>query len=303
MGTQDIYAVVTNNVTGCRSSVAVIQFDVEPLVDIDIDSMTSDGISNSICVAADGTLISGLVLDSGIADDGTYTFQWFLGAAPAPGFSTGATYMVSGSNDFGDYTVQATSALGCVSTSTPFTVVQAGPAEIATGTTGYTVSNYFADEHTIVVTVIGNGTYHYQLNDGPILDNGGVFTNVPRTNADGLPHTITVYDVEGDGADHCDAITIGPIQIIDYPKFFTPNGDGINDNWQITGLDDSSKIYIFDRYGKLIKQIASNGAGWDGTYNGQPMPSTDYWFTVEYNEPNSTTVITKEFKAHFSLKR
>jgi gliding motility-associated-like protein len=68
-------------------------------------------------------------------------------------------------------------------------------------------------------------------------------------------------------------------------------------------LDDSAKIYIFDRYGKLMKQIAPNGLGWDGTYNGQPMPSTDYWFTVEYNEPNSTNVITKEFKAHFSLKR
>ncbi|MBP6001589.1 MAG: T9SS type B sorting domain-containing protein, partial [Flavobacterium sp.] len=39
--------------------------------------------------------------------------------------------------------------------------------------------------------------------------------------------------------------------------------------------------------------------GWDGTYNGNPLPSTDYWFTVEYLEG----IITKEFKAHFTLKR
>ncbi|RZJ63388.1 MAG: T9SS type B sorting domain-containing protein, partial [Flavobacterium sp.] len=62
--------------------------------------------------------------------------------------------------------------------------------------------------------------------------------------------------------------------------------------------------YIFDRYGKLIKQIAPNKEGqdgWDGTYNGHPMPSTDYWFTIEYPDPNTGGM--KEFKAHFSLKR
>ena len=62
-------------------------------------------------------------------------------------------------------------------------------------------------------------------------------------------------------------------------------------------------IYIFDRYGKLIKQIAANGEGWDGTFNGNPVPSTDYWFTVTYKEYIGDKEITKEFKAHFSLKR
>ncbi|WP_332871661.1 T9SS type B sorting domain-containing protein [Flavobacterium selenitireducens] len=46
-----------------------------------------------------------------------------------------------------------------------------------------------------------------------------------------------------------------------------------------------------------------NGAnGWDGTFNGSQMPSTDYWFTVEYPDPNANGAM-KEFKAHFSLKR
>ncbi|RWW96760.1 T9SS type B sorting domain-containing protein, partial [Flavobacterium cerinum] len=43
--------------------------------------------------------------------------------------------------------------------------------------------------------------------------------------------------------------------------------------------------------------------GWDGTFNGNPVPATDYWFTVTYPETVGTTVINKEFKAHFSLKR
>ena len=58
-------------------------------------------------------------------------------------------------------------------------------------------------------------------------------------------------------------------------------------------------ITIYDRYGKLIKQISSYGAGWDGTFNGITLPSSDYWFKVEYTENNTR----KEFKSHFSLKR
>ena len=298
MSSGTLYAVVTNNNTGCRSTVATVGVSIEPLVDIDIASATSDGISNSICVDfTTGALISGLTLESGLADDGTYTFQWSLGGADIAG-ATGSTYTITDPSGFGDYAVRATTALGCVSVSDTFTVVQAGPASIAAGTSGYTVSNAFAQDQTIIVTVQGYGTYHYQLDDGPILDNGGIFTDVPP----GI-HTVTIYDMEGEGAEHCDSITIGGIQTIDYPRFFTPNGDGINDTWKITGLDDSAKIYIFDRYGKLVKQIAPNGLGWDGTFNGQPLPSTDYWFSVEYNELNSTSVITKEFRAHFSLKR
>ncbi|MFD0963113.1 T9SS type B sorting domain-containing protein, partial [Pseudofulvibacter geojedonensis] len=82
---------------------------------------------------------------------------------------------------------------------------------------------------------------------------------------------------------------------------FSPNSDGANDTWMIHGIDGIpiSQIYIFDRFGKLLKQLDPDGAGWDGTYNGSPMPSTDYWFKIIYIENNQQ----KEFKANFSLKR
>jgi gliding motility-associated-like protein len=94
------------------------------------------------------------------------------------------------------------------------------------------------------------------------------------------------------------------IIIIDYPKFFTPNNDGYNDTWNIVDLNllgsqETSKIEIYDRYGKLLKEISPMGKGWDGTLNGKPLPSTDYWFKVYYVEGG----VSKEFKAHFSLKR
>ena len=74
---------------------------------------------------------------------------------------------------------------------------------------------------------------------------------------------------------------------------------GYNRNIAVFNTQPSSKIYIFDRFGKLIKQISSTSDGWDGTFNGQMMPSTDYWFTVDFIEQGKS----RQFKAHFSLKR
>jgi len=89
--------------------------------------------------------------------------------------------------------------------------------------------------------------------------------------------------------------------VINYPKYFTPNSDGYNDTWNVYGLQNQPNaiVYIFDRYGKFLKQIRPSATGWDGTYNDSLMPATDYWFKVLYSENG----IDKEFKGHFSLKR
>jgi len=55
-------------------------------------------------------------------------------------------------------------------------------------------------------------------------------------------------------------------------------------------------INIFDRYGKLIISLDPESDGWDGTYNGAKLPSTDYWFVV-------TRANGQVHKGHFSMKR
>ncbi|KAF2518215.1 T9SS type B sorting domain-containing protein, partial [Flavobacterium salilacus subsp. salilacus] len=218
---------------------------------------------------------------------------------------------------------EATNAAGCTSFPIdPVTVTQSGPASPIG--VGFTVTNAFSDNQVITIQVQGYGNYEYQLEDGPWQDSN-IFTNVvPRR----TPYTVHVRD-----KDACsDFITdIPEVNVIDYPRYFTPNGDGYNDYWNIFGLSSQggAEIYIFDRYGKLIKQISSQSEGWDGTYNGSPLPADDYWFTVTFNEetisiqplrdasgaivndpvtnePIMVEVpleLTREFKAHFSLKR
>jgi len=86
-----------------------------------------------------------------------------------------------------------------------------------------------------------------------------------------------------------------------FPKFFTPNDDGFNDFWQYVPPAENSGltievIHIYDRYGTLLSQIQPDSKGWDGTFNGRRLPSTDYWF-------KAITQDSQEVVGHFSLKR
>jgi gliding motility-associated-like protein len=102
--------------------------------------------------------------------------------------------------------------------------------------------------------------------------------------------------------DQCAKIFTTEIRVIDYPRYFSPNGDGLHDLWNIWGFtrEYKAQINIFDRYGKLIKQFDPLREGWDGTYNGNTLPATDYWFTVTFMVDG---INNREFRAHFSLLR
>ena len=143
---------------------------------------------------------------------------------------------------------------------------------------------------TIDPTNLGIGDYEYAIDDltGP-YQNDPFFEQVRP----GI-HPIYVRDKNGCGIAQIDVSVIG------YKKFFTPNGDGIHDTWRILGIREdfqpNSKVYIFDRYGKLLKDLDPVTEGWDGTFIGRPMPQTDYWFRVFLEDG-------REFKGHFSLVR
>ena len=152
------------------------------------------------------------------------------------------------------------------------------------------------DNLRLTVNVSGNSQYDYALNniEGPYQDSN-VFTNAPLGN-----NIVFVRDRNQDGCILAreieqDLISEG------FPKFFTPNGDGINDFWQFDPPPNADtiefiSISIFDRFGKLLIQISQNSNGWNGTFNGRPLPSTDYWF-------RALAVDNRVFQGHFALKR
>jgi gliding motility-associated-like protein len=131
------------------------------------------------------------------------------------------------------------------------------------------------------------------------IDNPNGNYQTENTFNDVLPGTHFVYVKN---AYNC-GIAIKKIFILGFPKFFTPNNDGINDFWEIKGLNFEefkySNIYIFNRFGKHLATINPD-TGWDGFYNGEFLPSNDYWFSIDVTDNENSM---KTYKAHFSLIR
>ncbi|MFK5974332.1 MAG: T9SS type B sorting domain-containing protein [Flavobacteriaceae bacterium] len=150
------------------------------------------------------------------------------------------------------------------------------------------------DMNNIEIFVDGNSGYEYAINGGEFQDDP-IFGDIPP----GV-NSVIINDKNGCGiTEPIDFLVVG------YPKFFTPNSDGFNDYWNILGIGTLTNplVFVFDRYGKLLKQLNANTVGWDGTFNGRPMPSSDYWFRFEYAEQEDAILIAKIRKTHFTLKR
>lgn len=214
-----------------------------------------------------------LILDAG---NGFSSYEWNTNP---PQFTQQITV-----NSGGIYEVTLTNASNCSKIKT-FTIEASGIATIED-----IIINDFQDNNTatIVISSSSLGDYEFSL-DVVNYQDSNVFSNLSAGE-----YTVYVQDKKGCG------IVFETFYILDYPKYFTPNGDGYNDTWNIKNLDkrnlENSIITVFDRYGKLIKQVSGANEGWNGTFNGEILPSTDYWFTIELT--NGKTI-----KGHFALKR
>lgn len=262
------------NTAGCFS-VSELRLTIIPLRGVNLLE------KYAICYDANGNLINPAVLDTELST-ADFKFRWFRDGQLQSSQDSKFTATLPGT-----YSVEVTNNFNCPQKSASTNVVISNGPESLRATV---VSEYFSDNATIMATVSGTGNFVYSLDDGP-EQQSNYFYNVSAGT-----HLVKVKDAAG-----CAGTLTTEVLVVDYPKFFTPNGDGYNDTWNITSLKDQqqSMIYIFDRYGKLITTVKPSGEGWNGNYNGNALPSTDYWFRVTYFENK----IEKEFRSHFSLKR
>ena len=197
-------------------------------------------------------------------------------------WNTGSTTISITVNAAGDYSVTVKDTYGCEKTKN-FKVILSKPATI----TGAIIKDFSANDNSVLLEYTGIGDYEFSL-DGIVFQNEPLFTGI----APGVYYAIA-KDKNG-----CGLSNSYIVYVLDYPRFFTPNGDGYNDLWLIKNLDQlpNYTLYIFDRYGKLLKQMNQSSSGWNGIFNGQNLPSDDYWFNLNF-------VDGKMVKGHFSLKR
>ncbi|WP_296682881.1 T9SS type B sorting domain-containing protein [Flavobacterium sp.] len=248
------------------------QFDIivdqSPAIELKETKILCEGINNFS------------ILDSGIilpATENDFTYLW----------NTNETSPTIRTTKAGNYNVTVTNNLGCKATRN-ITLTLSKLARINS------LQIKDLQKNNQVIVLLENPTgYLYKIifenGTETAFQNNPIFENIP-----GGLHQLIIKNIDGCGQIDSELV------ILEAPIFFTPNGDGFNDYWNLKGNNGTvtiqSNIYIFDRYGKLMKQILPSSQGWDGTINGELLPADDYWFSVKLEDG-------REAKGHFSLKR
>lgn len=209
-----------------------------------------------------------------------YTYQWSTGEQTP-------SIMVA---EAGDYTLTVTHqshGVTCQASRTVSVEISNMPRISSVDIDDMSVNN------TVTINTESNGMYEFSL-DGVDFQTSNVFEGVPP----GV-HTVSMRDPYGCGMVEEDIVVVG------YLAIFSPNGDVMNETWQVEGLStlNSPIVTIYDRYGKLIKQMNEFDAGWDGSFQGKPLPSTDYWFKLSYVDDDGNRTYAKYLQSHFSLRR
>ena len=273
-GTQNVLVTVTNPLNTTCPSTIVLPFKVNPTPKIDLTDQ------EIVCTNLPAFLVA---INAGITDGtapNNYTYQWYFNG----GIMSGVTNYTINVNTAGIYSVNVTSLQNCTKTR----IVQVIASSIATIEQINIVD--LSENNTVEVIVSGSGVGNYVYS----IDNGDYQSSNVFTHVNIGFHNVNVMDLNG-----CGTVS-KTISVLGIPHFFTPNGDGNNDYWNIKGADafnhGKSTIQVFDRYGKLMKKFTAANLGWDGTYNGNQVISDDYWYYIQIDDGRIV-------KGHFALKR
>jgi gliding motility-associated-like protein len=295
--TETIFVRIQNKRTGCVNDDAFFDVIVNPLPDF---TVTTPQI---LC-------LNNMPLNIKVENPrGAYTYEWK---------NTNGTTLNTVSADninitaAGTYTVTATTTNGTLCSRTETIVIT--ESNIATLESSFITiideSNNIGIENNLSIYIntidndLGPGEYQFAIlntDDNTRTPFAGFQDEPLFENLEGGIYKILVNDKNG-----CSPDTTLIVSVIQFPKFFTPNADGDNDNWVVKGANKTfypnSSINIFNRYGKLVAQIAIDGQGWDGTYGGKTLSSDDYWYNITLI-PADTTKPTISKKGNFSLIR
>ncbi|MDB2606536.1 T9SS type B sorting domain-containing protein, partial [Zobellia sp.] len=265
-----------------NSCYEIAEFQVQ-LSYLDFESDLED--EYTLCHDSNGQTLDPLpVINTGLSTD-DYGFTWYRESISPENLIPGATDSFFSANEAGVYVVGLENKnLGCDFSLSTEVILSSQPKSFEV----VFVSEPFTENNTVDLVAEGDGRYLFSVDDVDFSSENRFQTLTPGD------HTAYVTD-----SNNCSVIS-EEFTVVDFPRFFTPNGDGVNDIWTLVGFSEIEDpvVSIFNQYGMLLYQLNGN-IGWDGTFNGKIAPSNDYWFRVDYTKDGER----KEFKSHFSLKR
>jgi gliding motility-associated-like protein len=299
----DVYQCLVTNTNSCNAvgtSNSYNSLTVNPYL---TPSITITSVpAAAVCTGASFTFTAA------VTNGGTNpSYQWLVN-----GLVAGANSNTFTANNFANGDV-----VTCIFTNTTspcLTVATATSNAIKTSVTSppniqpsVTVSEYdpFPYEGTIITftAIPANAStvtsYQWQVNGANVGTNSNTYTSTKLKNGDVVTCTIiSSIACSLPATSSPITLTILPVLDIKIPNTFTPNGDGINDYWDIPALASypNCVVSIFDRAGSLLFQSRGYPIPWDGTYKGKPVPFATYYYVIETGAPvqrlsGSVTVI------------
>ncbi len=279
-----IIATITSLNSGCTSLPVEFGLQIEAPIPINIVEITA------VCIDVNGNLAGSTTIGEDLGSN--YSYEWTPFNDPDGDGIQNAVYRIDEVPSVQNISVKITDLVtGCKEEFSTELKLFSPPLEVLVQIEGSDFENGFTVTGNTIAGVGDETSYEYQLDNGS-WQTDPVFNNVAPGN-----HTISAREING-----CGNATSQQFRLIGYPRFFTPNSDGFNDTWNV--VNDSgtiSKVFIFDRFGKLLKQLNPSSGGWDGNFNGKAMTADDYWFLIEYKDPDSGAI--REYSGNFSLIR
>lgn len=253
-----------------------------------VDTITIGAITTVIANAGPDTsaCVAGQILLDGGSSINAVTYAWTVlpSGANAGNSATTTVIPVVGTNT---YVLTVTNA-GCTSTDTIFVnslpqpFVDAGPDQAIVSGATTTIGGSPAGGLNVVSYAWGPST---GLGD-PTVGNPVAGPTLTTT------YILVVTDSTGCTAS--DTMVLDIVPSIWFPDGFTPNGDGVNDVWEIDyiWLFPDCEIEIYDRWGILLFRSVGYNTPWDGQYNGKDVPVGTYYYIIKLNDPMFPDVFT-----------
>ncbi|MDO5608433.1 MAG: T9SS type B sorting domain-containing protein [Capnocytophaga sp.] len=148
----------------------------------------------------------------------------------------------------------------------------------------------------------GDGRYTYYFNGMPQEEPTYYLRSFDEGYTDPLGNAVKTIRVRVEDSSGCyvEAAFEEIFYDIVIPRYFSPDGDGTNDTWQIGNAlgYPRMRIRIFDRFGRTITTLRP-GNSWDGTFNKANLPAGDYWYELKFNERKDSRI----YVGHFTLYR
>ncbi|MNK10931.1 bacterial transduction protein [compost metagenome] len=261
------YTIYVKDANGCITT-----------LDVPLDApLDVDAVANVVynCEENTVTIVTGNGID---ATDLTYSISNNKGG----GTGTPQTSNVFEDLSNGNYIVEVIHVSGCTDTVT-FSIENSQPLSLTLTESGL--------NQITATTIGGSGSYRYEFN-GDDMGSNKTFV-IYRTGT----YKVIVTDSRGCTAEASIHIVFVEISI---PDIVTPDNDGHNDGWGPGDTENYPLIStdVFDRYGRKLATL-SQGQTWDCKYEGNEMPTGDYWYLIKLNAPEDS----REFIGHFTIYR